>query len=64
MSIEITQKEMHAYALGYFYGRSEGNNPGLYSKDEGSCYNFYLDGYEAGVSDYCYMADYGYAQEN
>ena len=64
MSIEITQKEMYAYALGYFYGRSQGNDPGLYSEDEGSCRHFYLDGYEAGVSDYCYMADYGYAQEN
>ena len=56
--------ELQAYALGYFYGRSQGNDPGLYSEDEGSCRHFYRAGYEAGVSDYCYMLDYGYAEEN
>jgi hypothetical protein len=36
----------------------------LYSEDEGSFYSFYRDGYEAGVSDYGYMLDYGYEQGN
>ena len=46
-----TNKEFYAYALGYYYGRTEGNNPGLFDGEpEQYLFN---QGYESGVSDYC-----------
>jgi hypothetical protein len=53
MSQDITRMDLYAYALGYFYGRSEGYDPDPFSESEGNCRYFYQQGYEAGVSDYC-----------
>jgi hypothetical protein len=46
-----TKKELYAYALGYYYGRAEGNNPGLFDGEPEA--HFFNQGYDLGVFDYC-----------
>lgn len=46
-----TEKEFYAYALGYYYGREEGNNPGLFDGEPEE--HLFKRGYDCGVFDYC-----------
>jgi hypothetical protein len=52
MKEAITRKQMYAYALGYYYGRAEGKDPDLYVGED-DCRHYYVEGYDAGVADYC-----------
>jgi hypothetical protein len=54
MNDTITRKEMYAYALGYYYGRAQGNDPDPYDETESTCRHYYKEGYESGVADYCH----------
>ena len=54
MNNTVTWEEMYAYALGYYYGRSQGNDPDPYDDEtESTCRHYYKEGYQSGVSDYC-----------
>lgn len=46
-----TEKELYAYALGYFYGRTEGVYDNRFDGEPEA--HFFKRGYDAGVSDYC-----------
>lgn len=51
--IELERKDLYAYGLGYFYGRSEGHDPGFFSDHEETAKHYFSQGYESGVADYC-----------
>ena len=54
--MNITEKQMQAYGLGYFYGRAEGYNGNPF--EAGKLRQFFNDGFNAGLSAREYFQKY------
>lgn len=46
-------RELYAYALGYYHGRSDGVGKDCFADEADILRHLYQRGYEAGVNDYC-----------
>lgn len=47
------EKELYAYALGYFHGRAHGQDRDCFANEADILRALYRKGYDAGVADYC-----------